>query len=82
MGHVGKFILRTLKQEKKSLRWLARESGVSNSYLSQLTRGLFKPSPEVLIKLAPPLGVEPRKMFEEAGWLKPKTAKKARAKRK
>lgn len=82
MGDVGKFILRVLKQEKKSLRWLARESGVSNSYLSQVTRGLFKATPEVLIKLAPQLGVTPRKMFEEAGWLKPEAPKKARAKRK
>ena len=81
MGNLGKFILRSLKKEKKSLRWLARESGVSNSYLSQVTRGLFKPSPDVLIKLAPHLGVKPEEMFEEAGWLKPKTAKKARAKR-
>ena len=82
MAKLGKFILRALKEKKKSLRWLARESGVSNSYLSQVTRGLFKPSPDVLIKLAPHLGVEPRKMFEEAGWLKPSTAKKARAKTK
>ncbi len=82
MADVGKFIIRVLKEEKKSLRWLARESGVSNSYLSQVTRGLFKPSPEVLIKVAPCLGVEPRKMFEEAGWLKPERPKKAKAKRK
>ena len=75
MKQVGKFILRVLKEKKKSLRWLGRESGVSNAYLSQLTRGLFKPSPEILIKLAPHLGVTPEKMFEEAGWLKPKKAK-------
>ena len=82
MGDIGKFILRVLKQNKKSLRWLSRESGVSNSYLSQVTRGMFKPSPEVLIRLAPHLGVEPRKMFEEAGWLKPESSRKARAKKK
>jgi len=76
MADVGKFILRVLKERKKSLRQLARESGVSNSYLSQLTRGLFKPAPEILIKLAPHLGVTPSKMFEEAGWLKPKARKR------
>jgi len=81
MKHVGKFILRVAKEKGKSLRALARESGVSNSYLSQLTRGLFTPAPEILIKLAPHLGVTPRKMFEEAGWLKPKTPKKAKAKK-
>jgi transcriptional regulator with XRE-family HTH domain len=82
MKHVGKFILRVAKEQGKSLRGLARESGVSNAYLSQLSRGLFKPTPEILIKLAPHLGVTPRKMFEEAGWLKPGDPKKAKAKRK
>ena len=79
MKHVGKFILRTLKEKKKSLRWLGRESGVSNAYLSQLTRGLFTPSPDILIKLAPHIGVDREKMFIEAGWLKPKTDKKPAA---
>jgi len=55
---------------------------VSNSYLSQITRGQFTPAPEVLIKLAPHLGVTREKMFEEPGWLKPKTAKKPKTKRK
>jgi transcriptional regulator with XRE-family HTH domain len=81
MADVGKFILRVLKQKKKSLRWLSRESGVSNSYLSQVTRGLFHPSPAVLIKLAPYLEVEPRKMFEEAGWLKPASRKRKKARK-
>jgi transcriptional regulator with XRE-family HTH domain len=82
MTHVGKFILRAAKQQRKSLRLLARESGISNSYLSQLTRGLFTPTPEVLIKLSPHLGVTPEKIFEEAGWLKPKSRKRAKAKKK
>jgi transcriptional regulator with XRE-family HTH domain len=82
MKHVGKFILRAAKENGMSLRALARESGVSNPYLSQLTRGLFTPAPEILIKLAPPLGVTPRKMFEEAGWLKPESTKSAKAKKK
>ena len=82
MKHVGKFVLRAAKEKGMSLRALARESGVSNAYLSQITRGLFTPAPEVLIKLAPHLGVTPEKMFEEAGWLKPKTTKRAKAKKK
>jgi len=82
MKHVGKFILRAAKEKGMSLRALARESGVSNSYLSQLTRGLFKPAPEILIKLAPPLGITPEKMFEEAGWLKAESAKRAKARKK
>jgi len=82
MKHVGKFVLRAAKEKGMSLRALARESGVSNSYLSQVTRGLFTPAPDVLIKLSPHLGVTPEKMFEEAGWLKPKTPKRAKAKKK
>ena len=82
MKHVGRFILRAAKQKGMSLRALARESGVSNSYLSQVTRGLFTPAPEVLIKLTPPLGVTTEKMFEEAGWLKPESTKRAKAKKK
>jgi transcriptional regulator with XRE-family HTH domain len=82
MADVGKFILRALKQQKKSLRQLARESGVSNSYLSQVTRGLFKPTPEVLIKLAPHVGATPKKLFEEAGWLKRETSRKDKGKKK
>jgi transcriptional regulator with XRE-family HTH domain len=76
MANVGKFILRLLKEQKKSLRSLARDAGISNSYLSQLTRGLFVPSPEILIKLSKYLGVTPRRLFEEAGWLKPERPKK------
>jgi len=79
MPDVGKFILRLLKEQKKSLRGLAREAGVSDSYLSQLTRGLFVPSPEILSKLAPHLGVTPRKLFEQAGWLKPQRPKRKAA---
>jgi transcriptional regulator with XRE-family HTH domain len=81
MADIGKLILRLLKEQKKSLRGLARDAGISNSYLSQLTRGLFVPSPEVLIRLAPHLGVTPRRLFEEAGWLKPERPKKAAKKK-
>ena len=82
MKHVGKFILRAAKQKGMSLRALARESGVSHPYLSQVTRGMFTPTPEVLMKLAPPLEVTLEKMFEEAGWLKPKSTKRAKGKKK
>ncbi len=74
MSDIGSFILRVLRQRKKSLRQLSREAGVSNSYLSQLTRGLFVPSAEILLKLAPHLAVAPSRLFAEAGWLSPKRA--------
>ncbi len=78
MKHVGSFILQVLKEKSKSLRWLGREAGVSNAYLSQLSRGLFKATPDILIKIAPALGVTVEKLFEEAGWLEPGSAKKSK----
>ena len=80
MKNLGEFILGILKEKekKKSLRWLARESGVSNAYLSQLTRNLFKPTPDILIKIAPALEVSREKLFEEAGWLEPESGKKGK----
>ncbi len=71
MRHVGQFILRLLKEKRKSIRWLSRQACVSNSYLSQVTRGLLTPRPEIVRKLAPHLGVSARTIFEEAGWLEP-----------
>jgi transcriptional regulator with XRE-family HTH domain len=69
MSDVGKFILRVLKERKKSLRGLAREAVASSSYVSRLTRGLFVPTPEILIRLAPHLGVTRHRILQEAGWL-------------
>lgn len=77
MPNLGEFVLQLLRKQGKSLRALARETGVSNSYLSQLTRGLFVPSPEVLVRLAPHMGVTPRELFEAAGWLEPAAPSKA-----
>jgi hypothetical protein len=34
-----------------------------------MSRGLFTPTPEVLAKLAPHLGITKERLFEEAGWL-------------
>ena len=74
MSDIGSFILRVLGERNKSLRQLSREAGVSNSYLSQLTRGLLVPSPEILIRLAPHLAVARETLFEVAGWLPPRGA--------
>ena len=49
---IGDFI-RDLRQNARiSLRQLAEQAGVSNPYLSQIERGLRKPSAEVLQQLA------------------------------
>ncbi|MFI5932610.1 helix-turn-helix domain-containing protein [Actinoplanes sp. NPDC051494] len=66
---VGTFI-RDLRQTAKiSLRQLADRAGVSNPYLSQIERGLRKPSAEVLQQLASALRVSTPAMYLRAGLL-------------
>lgn len=66
---IGEFI-RDLRQTAKiSLRQLAERAGVSNPYLSQIERGLRKPSAEVLQQLASALRVSTPVMYLRAGLL-------------
>ena len=52
-----------------SLRSLATMTGVSDSYLSQVERGLHQPSPEVLKAMASALGMSANSLYERMGWL-------------
>ncbi|SDT75765.1 Helix-turn-helix [Actinoplanes derwentensis] len=66
---IGTFI-RDLRQTAKiSLRQLADKAGVSNPYLSQIERGLRKPSAEVLAQIASALRVSTPAMYLRAGLL-------------
>jgi transcriptional regulator with XRE-family HTH domain len=66
---IGTFI-RDLRQTAKiSLRQLADKTGVSNPYLSQIERGLRKPSAEVLQQIASALRVSTPAMYLRAGLL-------------
>jgi len=66
---IGDFI-RDLRQNARiSLRQLAEQAGVSNPYLSQIERGLRKPSAEVLQQLAMALRVSTPVMYLRAGLL-------------
>jgi transcriptional regulator with XRE-family HTH domain len=66
---IGGFI-RDLRQTARiSLRQLAERAGVSNPYLSQIERGLRKPSAEVLQQLASALRVSTPAMYLRAGLL-------------
>ena len=66
---IGDFI-RDLRQNSRiSLRQLAEQAGVSNPYLSQIERGLRKPSAEVLQQLATALRVSTPMMYLRAGLL-------------
>lgn len=66
---IGSFIRDLRRNAKISLRQLAEQAGVSNPYLSQIERGLRKPSAEVLQQLASALRVSTPMMYLRAGLL-------------
>jgi transcriptional regulator with XRE-family HTH domain len=66
---IGGFIRDLRRNARISLRQLAEQAGVSNPYLSQIERGLRKPSAEVLAQLAGALRVSTPLMYLRAGLL-------------
>ncbi len=66
---IGEFIRDLRRNARISLRQLAEQAGVSNPYLSQIERGLRKPSAEVLAQLASALRVSTPLMYLRAGLL-------------
>jgi transcriptional regulator with XRE-family HTH domain len=52
-----------------SLRKLAATAGISNPYLSQIERGLRKPSAEILKSIARALSIRAEALYERAGLL-------------
>jgi transcriptional regulator with XRE-family HTH domain len=68
-SHVGDFIRAQRGAAQVSLRELARAAGVSNPYLSQVERGLRKPSAEILSSIARGLKISAETLYEQAGIL-------------
>ncbi|HET9518593.1 MAG TPA: helix-turn-helix domain-containing protein [Actinoplanes sp.] len=66
---IGGFIRDLRHNARISLRQLAEQAGVSNPYLSQIERGLRKPSAEVLQQIASALRVSTPAMYLRAGLL-------------
>ena len=66
---VGDFIREQRAAAEVSLRELARAAGVSNPYLSQIERGLRKPSAEILAQIARGLKISAETLYEHAGIL-------------
>ncbi|HYP44915.1 MAG TPA: helix-turn-helix transcriptional regulator [Propionibacteriaceae bacterium] len=71
LGSVGDYIAAQRRAAQLSLRQLAEQTGVSNPYLSQIERGLRKPSAEVLQQLAKALRVSAETLYVRAGILDP-----------
>ena len=66
---LGEFIREQRENARLSLRGLSNRAGISNPYLSQIERGLRKPSAEVLAQLAHALRVSTPAMYLKAGLL-------------
>lgn len=68
---IGSFIRDLRENAHVSVRQLAERSGVSNPYLSQVERGLRKPSADVLSQIAKALRVSAEVLYVRAGILEP-----------
>jgi transcriptional regulator with XRE-family HTH domain len=66
---VGEFIRSQRSGAQMSLRKLAKLAGVSNPYLSQVERGLRRPSAEILQAIAKALRVSSQTLYVQAGML-------------
>jgi transcriptional regulator with XRE-family HTH domain len=66
---IGDFIREQREQAQVSLRQLARVAGVSNPYLSQIERGLRKPSADILQQIAKGLAISAEQLYVRAGIL-------------
>jgi transcriptional regulator with XRE-family HTH domain len=68
---VGEYIADRRRAAELTLRQLAELTGVSNPYLSQIERGLRRPSAEVLQQLSKALRVSAASLYVRAGILDP-----------
>ncbi len=75
---IGSFIRSQRENAQVSVRQLAERAGVSNPYLSQVERGLRKPSADVLAQIAKALRVSAEVLYVRAGILEPREASQVR----
>ena len=66
---LGEFIRDQRRTARLSLRKLSELAGISNSYLSQIERGLRKPSAEILQAIARALQISSETLYVRAGFL-------------
>lgn len=75
---IGTFIRTQREAAQVSVRQLAEKAGVSNPYLSQIERGLRKPSADVLQQIAKALRVSAEVLYVRAGILEPSETSEVR----
>ncbi len=66
---VGEFIRQQRENAQQSIRDLARSAGVSNPYLSQIERGIRRPSADILQQIARALEISAETLYMRAGIL-------------
>jgi transcriptional regulator with XRE-family HTH domain len=71
---IGEYIRQQRELAKISLRQLAQAAGVSNPYLSQIERGLRRPSAEILQQIAKGLRISAEALYVQAGILEDRPA--------
>ncbi len=68
---LGDYLKEQRVASRLSLRQLAQQAGVSNPYLSQIERGLRKPSADVLQQIARALRISAEQLYLRAGIVSP-----------
>jgi transcriptional regulator with XRE-family HTH domain len=68
---LGEYLREQRVSARLTLRQLAEQAGVSNPYLSQIERGLRRPSAEVLQQLAKALRISAEQLYLRAGIVSP-----------
>ena len=68
---LGDYLREQRTEAKLSLRQLAQATGISNPYLSQIERGLRRPSADVLHRIAKSLHISAETLYIQAGILSP-----------
>jgi transcriptional regulator with XRE-family HTH domain len=71
---LGEFIREQRSTARLSLRKLSEAAGISNPYLSQIERGLRKPSAEILQQIAKALRISAETLYVRAGILEERQA--------
>jgi transcriptional regulator with XRE-family HTH domain len=66
---IGAYIREQREQARISVRQLAQAAGVSNPYLSQIERGLRRPSADILQQIAKGLRISAEALYVQAGLL-------------
>ena len=74
LSDLGEFIRDQRRTARLSLRKLSELAGISNPYLSQIERGLRKPSAEILQAIARALRISSETLYVRAGFLEEREA--------